>query len=145
MRRLRKIAVVIGLILVIVLVGGTGWGVVTVRRSFPMTEGTVAVPGLAANVDGAARRLRHPAASTPPTRPPTCSGRRATCTPRTGSGRWTSAATSPPAACRSCSARSRSTTDTFLRTLGWRRVAEQELTPARPDDARVPAGLRATA
>jgi penicillin G amidase len=50
MRRLRKMAVVIGLILVIVLVAGTAWGVVAVRSSFPTTEGTVAVPGLTANV-----------------------------------------------------------------------------------------------
>src|SRR4029078_4818455 len=46
-----KIAVVIGLILALVLVAGSVWGVVTVRSSFPTTEGTIAVPGLAANVE----------------------------------------------------------------------------------------------
>ena len=80
-----------------------------------------------------ARRAGHRATATrtasrrsTPTPPTTCSAPRATSTPRTGSGRWTSAATSPPAGCPSCSARARSTTDAFLRTLGWRRVAEQE-------------------
>ena len=37
--------------------------------------------------------------------PTTCSGRRATCTPRTGSSRWTCAGTSPRGGCPSWSAR----------------------------------------
>ena len=51
MRRLRKFALVIGLVLVVVLVVGTAWGVVTVRSSFPTTEGTITAAGLAAPVE----------------------------------------------------------------------------------------------
>ena len=56
---------------------------------------------------GLPRRRRDPAARSP--RPTTTSSSpRATCTRRTGSGRWTSAGMSPPAASPSCSASRRS-------------------------------------
>ena len=57
--------------------------------------------------------------------------RRASCTRRTASSRWTSAATSPPAGSRELFGEDALETDKFIRTLGWRRVAEQELRAAR--------------
>ena len=72
--------------------------------SFPQTDGDLSLPGLDGDGQGAARRPRHPAGlrRRPAT---TCSTRRGSCRPRTGSSRWTSAGTRPPAGSRSCSAR----------------------------------------
>ena len=80
-----------------------------------------------------------------PTTRPTCSSPRATCRPRTASTRWTSAATSRPAGCPSWSARAALETDKFVRTLGWRRVAEQEFELLGAGDPVAARGLRARA
>ena len=63
--------------------------------------------------------------STPPPAT-TCSSRRDSCRPRTGSGRWTTAGTSAPAGSASCSAQRTLDSDMTARTLGWYRVAEKE-------------------
>ena len=89
-----------------------------------------------------ARRLRHPADlrrhSTT-----TCSSRRATCRRRTASTRWTSGGTSTAGRLSEMFGAGQVETDTFLRTLGWRRVAEQEYDPScRPQTQELPAGLR---
>ena len=52
---------------------------------------------------------------------------------RTDSGRWTSVATSPRGASPSCSEPRSSPTDRFLRTLGWREIAEQEVEALDPE------------
>ena len=82
-------------------------GVTRCAGPFPQTTGTLTVPGSTPRsrccaTTPASRRST-------PTPPTTCSSRRASCRPRTGSTRWTSAATSPRAGCRRCSATTPST------------------------------------
>ena len=55
---------------------------------------------------------------------------------RIASLRWISAAISPPGGFPSSSASSQLETDAYVRTLGWRRVAEQELALLAPSTRR---------
>ena len=80
---------------------------------------------------GGPRRARASRRSTP-TAPHDLFRPRATCTPRTGSSRWTCAGTSPRAGSPSWSARPALETDKVIRTMGWRRVAEAELPTLNP-------------
>ena len=89
---------------VLVLVAALVAGVVVVRSSFPQTEGEIAVPGLEGEVEVVRDAAGHPAGVRRQLAT-TCSTRRASCRRRTGSTRWTSAATSPPVGSRRCSAR----------------------------------------
>ena len=90
---------------------------------------------------GAARRVRGARRSTPTT-PRICSRPRASCTPRTGSTRWTSGVTSPPGRLSELYGDSQVETDTYIRTLGWRRVAEQELALLSAVDPALPGRVR---
>ena len=117
-------------VIVIALIAA-GFVVWTIQRSFPQLEGTIAVEGLGDDVDGAARRARHPDDHRRQT-PTTSSSRRGTCTRRTASGRWTSAGTSPAGALSELFGESQLATDKFLRTLGWREIAEQEVEALDP-------------
>jgi penicillin amidase len=130
MRRLRKIAVVIGLILVIVLVAGTAWGVVTVRSSFPTTQGTVAVPGLAANVE-----VRRDAYGVPTITADTAADLFFAQGYVHAQDRfWEMDFRRHVTAGRLSElfGESQVDTDAFIRLLGWRRTAEQELTMLDP-------------
>ena len=86
----------------------TGIVATVTLRALPQTDGAIEVDGLNSSVTV----LRDPSGHRPDPRRAartTCSSPRATSTPRNGSGRWRSGATSRPAGCRSCSARARST------------------------------------
>ena len=89
-RALRVLGWALAVVLALALVG-TGYGVWTVRRSFPTTSGTLSVAGLAhdATVRRDARGIPTITAETPRT----SSSRRGTSMRRTGSGRWTSGGT----------------------------------------------------
>jgi penicillin amidase len=51
MKRLRKILGIGGVVILIVVLGAGGFGIYTVRRSFPRTSGTLSVPSLQAEVE----------------------------------------------------------------------------------------------
>ncbi len=72
----------------------------------------------------------------------TCSTPRASCRRRTGSSRWTSAGTPRPGGSRRCSASPTLAIDKTVRTMGWRRVAEQEVSRLAPATQGLPAGLQ---
>ena len=134
MRRLGKVLGIIGIVvLVLVVVGATfvGWDI---RRSFPQTSGSLALAGLKANVDVLRdeRGIAHIYADTPEDlffaegfthaqdrfwemdfRRHITSGRLSEMFGKT-----------------------QIETDTFLRTSGWRRVAEKELALLSPETRR---------
>ena len=92
---------------------------------------------------GHPRRPRRPA-DLRRRRDATSCGRRATSTPRTASSRWTCAGTSPPGRLSELVGADDDAlkADAVVRTLGWRRVAQQELERLSPARAVVPRGLR---
>ena len=102
------------------------FAVVAVRKSFPQTSGTIDVTGPGGRGHRPPRRRTACRRSTP-TPPRTCSSPRATSRPRTGSTRWTCAGTSPSGRLSEMFGEDTLETDKVVRTLGWRRVAEQEL------------------
>ena len=125
MRRLGKVLGIIGIVLLVVVVVASTFVAWTVRRSFPQTSGTIALAGLSAPVDVLRdeRGIPHVYADTPEDlffaqgfvhaqdrfwemdfRRHITAGR---LSEMFGEGQVE--------------------TDTFLRTLGWRQVAEQEL------------------
>ena len=141
MRRLRKIAVVIGLILALVLVAGSVWGVVTVRSSFPTTEGTIAVPGLAANVE-----VRRDAYGVPTITADTTDDLFFAQGYVHAQDRfWEMDFRRHVTAGRLSElfGESQVDTDAFIRLLGWRRTAEQELTMLDPTTVGYLEALRA--
>ena len=127
-------------VVVLLLVAALVAGAVVVRDSFPQTDGDDRLPGL----DGKVEVVRddHGIPQIYADTATTCSSPRASSRRRTGSSRWTCAGTSPPAGCRRCSGEDTLETDKVVRTLGWRRVAEQELSTAEPGDAGLPRGVQ---
>jgi penicillin amidase len=124
-RRLGKILAITGIVLLVLAVVATSLAVWTVRRSFPQVSGTITVPGLAAEVEVLrdARGVPQVYADTPDDlffaqgyvhaqdRFWEMDFRR-----HITSGRLSE-----------LFGKSQVETDTYLRTLGWRRVAEKEL------------------
>lgn len=122
----RKVVIGLVAVLVLVLVAATALVGVLVRRPLPEHGGTVSSRAwtprwrCSGTSAGWRRSTRAPM--------PTSCARRGTSTPRIGSSRWTTVGTPPPADSPSLVGQNEAAmgADLVVRTLGWRRVAEQE-------------------
>lgn len=133
-RRVRLILKVLLLILMVVAVAGTGYGVLTVRSSFPQVSGTVTVPGLRANVE-----VRRDAWGIPQITAESDEDLfMAQGYVHAQDRFWEMDFRRHVTAGRLSElfGASQVETDAFIRTLGWRRVAEQELPLLSPDTIR---------
>ena len=124
-RRWPKVLAWIAAAVCLLLIVGTGAAVFLTRASWPQTDGSLAVPGLDRQVKVVRDGYGIPQVyAVQQRRPVLRPGLRARPGPVLGDGR-------PPARHRRAAAEMlgepAASTDAFLRTLGWRRVAEQEL------------------
>jgi len=122
-RRLLRVIVISG----IALARCSWWSpvrVFVVRHSIPTYDGMVQLPGLDADVEVVRDANGIPQIYAD--RPSDLFAAQGYVNGRTGSSRWTSAGTSPPGGSPS-SSQGRAADGKFVRTMGWRRVAEKEL------------------
>ena len=130
MRTYQRVLAVIGLVLLLVL-GGIGYGVVhTVRASFPQTSGEIALPGLTAPVTVVRNERGVPQIAADTLDDLFYAQGYVHAQDRF----WEMDVRRHITAGRLSEmfGKSQVTTDSFLRTLGWRRIAEQELPMLSP-------------
>jgi penicillin G amidase len=133
-RRLRTIAILIVAVLAAAALAAAGWGTWTVRRSFPQVEGSAVVPGVSAPVDvvrdahGVPRVYADNAADL----------FRAQGYVQAQDRFWEMDFRRHASAGRLAElfGPSQVRTDTLVRTLGWRRTAEREVTLLAPASRR---------
>jgi len=124
-RRARLILKIVALVLAVVLVAGAGYGVFTVRSSFPQVSGTVAVPGLAAAVEVRRDAWGIPQITAESSHDLFMAQGYVHAQDRFWEMDFRRHVTSGRLS--ELFGASQVETDAFIRTLGWRRVAEQEL------------------
>ena len=123
MRRISRWPIFTAVVLVLALGGLTSLAIATVRTSFPETSGRLMVSGLKGQVEvlrdsyGAAHLRRQPE---------DLFQAQGYVHAQDRFSRWTSAVISLPAGSRNSSEYPKLETDAYIRTLGWRRVAERE-------------------
>ena len=131
MRRLRNALIALVIVVLVVGLGGGIFAVATVRASFPQTSGTLAIPGLDGEV-----RIQRDAQGVPQIYATTDHDLMLAQGYVHAQDRfWEMDVRRHITAGRLSElfGGSQLDTDKFLRTIGWRRIAEQEVSMLKPD------------